>query len=373
MADAVQIQNHLQLALGRTARQLKLQPNWQKLAAALVGSVQDAENTVFGMIVAMRLATATGTTLDSIGDIVGEKRNGQTDTSYRLRIRVRSLANRASGTIPEMLAGMALLGDQVGVEAFGASASVVEEFAPAAFVYHLNTFMVTEPPTDYLYALGLFRPAGVNGQLWYRVQQANVMLVLAMNQPTVEGPNQFYGWTPGNITITGGFPDPFGGNTAQLWTTDLTFNSHLGSCLLSVVSGNWYRLRIYLKHGTSNNLNTMDRGPGGQVAWMDLIDEKIGFWGATGRGPLAAQDGALATNGLSRAVGGGWFLFQFDYNAASTQADNFRFFMWSNNFQAFTGTGETIYVAAPYTGVLSLPTQLGLALNQGVLAGQRSL
>jgi hypothetical protein len=80
------------------------------------------------------VSTATGHTLDLLGRIVGEDRQGESDALYRIRIRARIQANLSDGTWEDIHRVVAIL-----LDAQWASATVSgAEIYPAAFEYRVD-------------------------------------------------------------------------------------------------------------------------------------------------------------------------------------------------------------------------------------------
>jgi hypothetical protein len=93
---------HAQRSIDRAAAYIKDKPNFQAFIAAFTGSVFDLETMFAGLKVAFVIDTATGAQLDAVGEIVQQPRDGRTDALYRMALRARVLANKASGTAEEL-------------------------------------------------------------------------------------------------------------------------------------------------------------------------------------------------------------------------------------------------------------------------------
>lgn len=100
--------DHAAAAIDRLAQWAKSRPNVVGFLNAVNVSAQRLETVFQDLIVKRTLDNATAAQLDTIGDIVGQKRGGDNDTVYRQRIRARIKLNRSSGTAPEILAVMRL-------------------------------------------------------------------------------------------------------------------------------------------------------------------------------------------------------------------------------------------------------------------------
>lgn len=77
--------------------------NIEQLLGAILAPAQDVENALQQMALYRFVDTAEGAQLDIIGRIVGQEREGLTDTDYRRYIRARIAANNSNGTIEDVL------------------------------------------------------------------------------------------------------------------------------------------------------------------------------------------------------------------------------------------------------------------------------
>lgn len=103
---------HEKEARDRLLDQLRGGANILAYLDSLVSGVQTLEGVTRDVLVSVELDTATGDALDRLGGIVGEARQGLSDTLYRIRIRSRIAINRSSGTAPEILNLLYLLVDK---------------------------------------------------------------------------------------------------------------------------------------------------------------------------------------------------------------------------------------------------------------------
>lgn len=129
----------------------------KEVVAESSNEVQDV-NDAFNSIT-VDIPTATGATLDLLGKIVGEPRQGRTNDVYRVWISAKIRANRSSGTIEDIIDVFRILTGGVGI------VNVVE-YPPARIVVKVNGYNVIYP-NDYLAILRLIRKAGVGYQLEY--------------------------------------------------------------------------------------------------------------------------------------------------------------------------------------------------------------
>ncbi len=157
MSYPAHILDHLARGLGLTAAQIKRQPLWQNLAASILASVQDLEDQIFAMLAGRELNTAVGAQLDALGNILGMKRDGRVDETYRLRLRVQVLINLSSGTVPDLLAIAAKLG----------FTGTLTEYIPAAFVLTINGAVTAAQGDDLARAIRTAKAGGVNAVVEY--------------------------------------------------------------------------------------------------------------------------------------------------------------------------------------------------------------
>jgi hypothetical protein len=86
-----------------------VEPQWYKqpVLTALLEGVLEAGQEVEDVTIALQeqfsAATAEGVFLDTIGEIVGEKRGGRSNTTYRIAIQAKVRINKSSGTWDEMI------------------------------------------------------------------------------------------------------------------------------------------------------------------------------------------------------------------------------------------------------------------------------
>jgi hypothetical protein len=108
-ADDGAITLHTPLALSRLIERWKGKPNLAALLASYTDQLQLLENVLWD-IVTMRLPDyAAGTQLDTIGRIVGEPRQGQSDAQYRPRLKVRIRINQSFGTADDVIEVLQML------------------------------------------------------------------------------------------------------------------------------------------------------------------------------------------------------------------------------------------------------------------------
>jgi hypothetical protein len=90
---------------------------WGALIAALASEFDDFEATLEDVNVARFVATATGQRLDRLGDIFDiDRRTGESDDKYRIRIQVALRELLSSGTVQEIKSAIVVLLDVDGSE-----------------------------------------------------------------------------------------------------------------------------------------------------------------------------------------------------------------------------------------------------------------
>lgn len=96
--------------------------------------VQEVEDALWAVWSGRGVGTATGHTLDLLGRIVGEDRQGESDALYRIRIRARIQANLSDGTWDDLHRVAAILLDTQ----WPLATVTGTEIYPAAFQYRID-------------------------------------------------------------------------------------------------------------------------------------------------------------------------------------------------------------------------------------------
>lgn len=92
------IANHVEQAVELLIEQFKRRPRLVALLSSLVMPAQEIEDTLRDFLLHRRIATATGDTLDAVGENVGCPRSGRTvDAVYRQAIYMQIALNRSCG------------------------------------------------------------------------------------------------------------------------------------------------------------------------------------------------------------------------------------------------------------------------------------
>src|SRR5579862_9413233 len=135
------ITDHVAQALSRLAQQYRGKPRLAGMVAVLGKQIQEIEDMLFS-ILGETIDLSVGAQLDVLGRIVGEKRLGDGDANYRLRIKARILLNVSSGAPEELLAIFRLLTSDVQ----GAAVQIEEQY-PAALVVRVLKAVIASPST----------------------------------------------------------------------------------------------------------------------------------------------------------------------------------------------------------------------------------
>lgn len=95
--------DYVREGLGRFLEQYKGKPRINALAQVYLEEIQELEDAIWSVFVGRWLANAEGVQLDTLGKIVGQLRNGQSDAVYKIYIGVKIKVNRSNGTAPNLL------------------------------------------------------------------------------------------------------------------------------------------------------------------------------------------------------------------------------------------------------------------------------
>jgi hypothetical protein len=109
----------------RTIEYWKTKPVFCALRDIVGDEIQELENVVWDVLASKDIDRAFGASLDLLGRIVGEARDGADDPTLRVRIKARERINRSQGRTNDVL-GM--------VEILDPAAFSLTDTPPAAFV-----------------------------------------------------------------------------------------------------------------------------------------------------------------------------------------------------------------------------------------------
>jgi len=83
--------------------------NTEKLVAVLATPFQSIESALQQLLTERSIDTAVGAQLDVIGRIVGQRRNGWDDETYRRYCRARIATNRSNGNVENLITVISLI------------------------------------------------------------------------------------------------------------------------------------------------------------------------------------------------------------------------------------------------------------------------
>jgi hypothetical protein len=165
----------------------KRKPKIIGLGESFAQQVQDLENAAHAVLEGRTIDDAEGAQLDGLGALVGERRNGQTDEIYRLRIRARIQLNLSSGTGDQILSIFANL------IASGQTIRLKEYF-PASFLLTVSG------------TVGTTEAVGAElGRLLQTAKAAGINAQLKASTDTDENTFRFSTTTTPEVTATAGF------------------------------------------------------------------------------------------------------------------------------------------------------------------------
>lgn len=107
--EAVFIPNHVEVALSQLLQQYKGKKRIEDVLSTIVEQIQDLEDGIYPLNAGRQLALAVGVQLDGLGEIIGLKRNGLDDDTYRVFLIGTIAKNYSDGTIPVIRTILALL------------------------------------------------------------------------------------------------------------------------------------------------------------------------------------------------------------------------------------------------------------------------
>ena len=84
--------------------QLRGKTNIDAITSLFATESQSLETVIQDILTARTIDGAVGVQLDDLGSLVGQYREGRTDDRYRIWIKARIIANRSSGSPPDMYA-----------------------------------------------------------------------------------------------------------------------------------------------------------------------------------------------------------------------------------------------------------------------------
>lgn len=101
-------------------------PRLEALLRSYLNRLQELEDTTWAVLESRLIDNAVDSQLDVLGKLVGQRRMGLDDDTYRLFIKARALVNRSKGRGPDIIGLCTLL--------FGEFNTLLVEMYPASFV-----------------------------------------------------------------------------------------------------------------------------------------------------------------------------------------------------------------------------------------------
>ena len=102
--SVMQITTHIEDAKNRLLFQYRGKANIEGLLDSLGGQqIQDLEDILFNVSTILEIDNSIGIQLDNIGKIVGQLRNGQVDSTYKLFLKAKAARNVSEGDIERIL------------------------------------------------------------------------------------------------------------------------------------------------------------------------------------------------------------------------------------------------------------------------------
>lgn len=96
--------DHVALARDRLCQQWRDKPNIVALLTLFAKRWNDVETAFWELLTLTDVYSAFGSTLDQIGKLVGQPRNGLLDDTYRRYILARILTNKSDGVLEDLIA-----------------------------------------------------------------------------------------------------------------------------------------------------------------------------------------------------------------------------------------------------------------------------
>lgn len=214
---ATQITDHVQRAVARLcARDVK--DNIVAFISALVTQIQFHEDALTQLFNLRGVDVAEGQQLDDLGVIVGQPRDGLSDTDYRRYIRARIAANNSDGLVEDVIrVTRGILNNSVlGVK--------VEQYFPAALLVRIQSGSLDATTADTLIEfLRDTRAGGVGIQAHHMLGDPDDTFELG-SVTNILTSIVTIGSTSFEVTSTDGFPDSgtlileYLGATPETWT-----------------------------------------------------------------------------------------------------------------------------------------------------------
>jgi hypothetical protein len=133
LPQLAQIDDYADEAAERPISQYQDKPRLLALILSFVRRCQELENAAWDVILKRMLDSAENAQLDTIGKIVGQSRNEQSDSVYRIYITARIRINRSQGHADDAIDVLALVdaGIPTWTEYYPAAATIEYPVAPS--------------------------------------------------------------------------------------------------------------------------------------------------------------------------------------------------------------------------------------------------
>ncbi len=201
MGDVQHELDHEGKMLARLAEEFR-KPRISAILRGEAAQYQSIENAYWQLLTEFGVETAIGWSLDVLGRIVGEPRQGASHADYRLRVRARIRVNRSDGTIEDVIDVVRLL---IGSALLPSAVIKMTEYYPAAFVLRVSGITIT-PAQALIYRsfINQARGAGIgSGFGWQQTADADAF-VTATSSPLTVG--ALAGATSFTVADTSEFP-----------------------------------------------------------------------------------------------------------------------------------------------------------------------
>lgn len=153
------VTDHEARGAARLTEQFKQQVAVVALLKSWIGEVQQLEDQAYELRLQRALDTAEGVSLDVLGAIVGQSREGRTDDQYRVWIAGRALVNRSRGKTPQIIA--------IAAKLVGGSVEL-REYQPATMILHAHVPVPGSIGVEIAKLLKLAKAGGIKMHfVWY--------------------------------------------------------------------------------------------------------------------------------------------------------------------------------------------------------------
>jgi len=174
--------DHVTRGVERLIERYRL-PRTSALLASWLTEAQAVEDAFYQLLTERHVAVASGETLDMLGRIVGQPRDGRDDATYRIWISARVMVSRSSGTTEQILA----IADKL----VGGGPVVLREYYPGSFIVDLGGVEV-HVGSEIAQLLQLAKAAGVRFQAtWANPGWPAVFTFAPADEPVPDSPMGF--------------------------------------------------------------------------------------------------------------------------------------------------------------------------------------